>query len=68
MNIRAKVFLTTLLGLAIAGPAAARDFTAFQLVKAGDPFVGVQSKDMVLQIRSEKSVASLIPDVWHVVY
>ena len=68
MNIRAKAFLITLLGLAMTVSAVARDLTAFELVKAGDPFVGVQSKDMVLQIRSDKSIASLTPDLWHVVY
>ncbi len=44
------------------------DPTAFELVKLGDPYVGVQSKDKVVQIRSEKSVASLTPDIWYVVY
>lgn len=46
----------------------ARDLTAFELIKAGDAYVGVVSKDKVLQIRSEKSIASLTPDVWHVAY
>lgn len=56
------------LGLAVAGQVMARDLTAFELVKAGDPYVGIQSKDKVLQIRSDKSVASLTPNVWHIVY
>src|ERR1019366_471425 len=37
-------------------------------IKLGDPYVGVQSKDKVVQIRSEKSLASLTPDIWYVVY
>jgi hypothetical protein len=68
MNMRIRPFLITVLGLAMASHAMARDLTAFELVKAGDPYVGVQSKDKVLQIRSEKSIASLTPDMWHVVY
>lgn len=41
---------------------------ALELIKLGDPYVGIQSKDRVVQIRSEKSVASLTPDTWEVVY
>jgi hypothetical protein len=48
--------------LALAGP------TAFQLAKQGNQYVGVQSKDKVLQIYSEKSTTGLVPDDWHVVY
>ena len=68
MNINTKAFLITLLGTALASHAVARDLTAFELVKAGNTYIGVQSKDMVLQIRSDKSIASLTPDLWHVVY
>jgi hypothetical protein len=51
------------------GPLAmAGDLTAFQLVKEGDHYVGDQSKDKVVEIRSEKSVASLTPEIWYVVY
>jgi hypothetical protein len=37
----------------------ARDLTAFELAKVGDSYVGIQGKDKVIQIRSEKSVARL---------
>ena len=52
----------------LAPAALAADPTAFELIKAGDPYVGVQSKDKVVQIRSEKSIASLTPSIWYVVY
>jgi hypothetical protein len=42
--------------------------TAYDLIRSGDPFVGVQSKDKVVQIRSEKSIGSLVPNIWYVVY
>ena len=42
--------------------------TAFELIKMGDQYIGVQSKDKVVQIRSEKSIASLTPEIWYVVY
>ena len=53
---------------ALAGVARAGNPTAFELVKKGNQYVGIQSKDKVVQIRSEKSVASLTPDIWYVVY
>jgi hypothetical protein len=68
MNMRTKTFFIAGLMLAVAGRLMAREATALELIKAGDPYVGIQSKDKVLQIRSEKSIASLTPDVWHVVY
>jgi hypothetical protein len=70
------MLLKTQLGMAAAifavvtlsQPAAAKDFTAYELAKEGNRYVGEQSKDKVVQIRSEKSVASLAPDIWYVVY
>lgn len=57
-----------LLAAAISHVALADDATAFELIKRGDQYVGVQSKDKVVQIRSEKSVGSLTPNIWYVVY
>jgi hypothetical protein len=73
MKIEQKSFLQKTLATAILTFAAAHlvlaaEPTAFALVKLGDPYVGVQSKDKVVQIRSEKSIASLTPDIWYVVY
>ena len=48
--------------IALAGP------TALELIKRGDDYVGIQSKDKVVEIYSDKSVASLEPNIWHVVY
>lgn len=48
--------------------AGAGDPTAFEMAKMGNQYVGVQSKDKVVQIRSEKSVGSLTPNIWYVVY
>jgi hypothetical protein len=48
--------------------ARAADSTAFELVKLGNDYVGKESKDKVVQIRSEKSVASMTPVIWFVVY
>jgi hypothetical protein len=42
--------------------------SAFDLIKLGDKYIGDQAKDRVVQIRSEKSVGGLTPDIWYVVY
>lgn len=42
--------------------------TAFQLVKEGNRHVGEEAKDKVVQIRSEKSLGTLVPNIWYVVY
>ena len=45
---------------------ATADPTALDLVRKGDNYVGIQSKDKILQIFSDKSVAGLEPNVWYV--
>ena len=59
-----------LLGLLAAGPghAAAAELTAFELIKEGNRHVGEDAKDKVTQIRSEKSIGSMTPTIWFVVY
>jgi len=49
-------------------PLLASEQTAFELIKEGNRYIGEQSHDKVVQIRSEKSVGSLEPNVWYVVY
>jgi hypothetical protein len=44
------------------------ELTALRLVKEGNQYVSVDAKDKVVQIRSEKSVGSLTPTIWYVVY
>ncbi len=68
MKIKRKIVLGAVLALALAPWAKAGEMTAFQLIKEGGRYVGDQSKDKVVQVRSEKSVASLTPNIWYVVY
>ena len=42
--------------------------TALELVKEGNRYVGEQSKDKVVSIRSEKSLAGLTPNIWYVAF
>jgi len=48
--------------------AGAAEMTAFQLVKEGNRYVSEEAKDKVVQIRSEKSVGGLTPNIWFIVY
>jgi hypothetical protein len=66
--LTSKKLVIALAALAMSMGARAAEPTAFQLVKQGDQYVGDQSKDRVVQIRSEKSAGSLRPSVWYVVY
>jgi hypothetical protein len=67
-SFKLKTFAIAAMTFAIARAAFAADPTAFDLINLGDPYVGVQSKDKIVQIRSEKSAGSLTPDIWYVVY
>ena len=48
--------------------AADKEPTAFDLMKEGNRYVGEQAKDRVVEVRSERSVGTLAPKVWHVIY
>ena len=61
--------LAVLLGAVVFGlNASAGEPTAFDLIKEGNRYIGEQAKDKVVQIRSEKSVGSLTPNIWYIVY
>ncbi len=62
-------WLVSLLGSgAIALSLHAGEMTALQLAKEGNRYVGEQSKDKIVQLRSEKSVGTLTPNIWYVVF
>jgi hypothetical protein len=64
-----KVLLTAWLASQIGALTThAAEPSAFDLVKEGNRYVGEQAKDRIVQIRSEKSVGSLTPNIWYVVY
>jgi hypothetical protein len=67
-SLTLKAIAVAVMTFAVARVALAADPTAFGLIKLGDEYVGVQSKDKVVQIRSEKSVGTLTPNIWYVVY
>ena len=61
-------FALAFLSLTVLGLHGAEDPTALELIKEGNKYVGEQAKDKVVQIRSEKSIGSLNPRIWYVVY
>ena len=63
-----KTFAVAAMTVAVAQVALAADPTAFELAKLGNQYVGVESKDKVVQIHSEKSAGTLTPNIWYVVY
>lgn len=70
-NVRTRSCLLLTLAVMAACPllsARAEDATAFSLIKEGNRYVGEQAKDRVVQIRSDKSVGSVTPNIWYVVF
>jgi len=55
---------------AIVTPAQilAKELTAFEVVKEANKYVGEDVKDRVVEIRAEKSLGGLAPNVWFIVY
>src|SRR6266850_83159 len=63
-----SLFLAILAGFGSGLAARGAEATAFELAAEGNRFVGEQSKDRIVQIRSEKSIGSLTPNIWVVVF
>lgn len=57
-----------LLLLAWGGNVRANEATALELVKLGNDYVSKESRDKIVQIRSEKSIGGLSPTIWYIVY
>ncbi|MFM1770469.1 MAG: hypothetical protein RJA22_2998 [Verrucomicrobiota bacterium] len=56
----------------LAGPgwvaaAGAAELTAFDLIKEANRHVGEEARDRVVQLRSEKSINTLLPQTWYIV-
>ena len=69
MKITSKILMVLALGaLAVSRGAFGAEPTAFELVREGNDHVGRDARGRVVQIRSEKSVGTLIPNIWYVVY
>lgn len=65
--LRVKLLVLSLIaaGQVLAGAA---EKTAFELVKDGNRYVGEQSRNKIVLLRSEKSIGTTEPNVWSIVY
>jgi hypothetical protein len=64
-----KLATVAAIGIALfQSAAAAADVTALELFKKGDQFVGSEARGRLIEIRSEKSIASLTPAIWYITY
>lgn len=68
VNVINKTLFTLVALCAFSFASRAADPTAFELIKEGNRYVGEDTKDKVVQIRSEKSIGGLAPSTWWVVY
>jgi len=67
-QLNRTLFCAALAFGAIGSVASAGEATAFDLIKEGNRHVGEEAKDKVVQIRSDKSVNTLEPNIWYIVY
>ena len=67
-KLRRKILTAFVVIIGLGMYARAGDMTAYQLIKEGNRYVGEDAKDKVVQIRSEKSIGVLTPNIWYVVY
>lgn len=67
-NLIFSALLSAGLILSNTRPATAAEPTAFELIKEGNKHVGEDAKDRIVEIRSERSVGSLTPNIWYIVF
>jgi hypothetical protein len=66
--LKGSVVLATLAVCGLGRVASAAEPTALSLIKSANEYVGKDVRDQVVQVRSEKSVAGLTPNIWFVVF
>jgi hypothetical protein len=66
---RIKIATLAATGIAlIQWGAGAADLTALELFTKGDQLVGSEAQGRLIEIRSEKSIATLTPNIWYITY
>lgn len=68
VKLQRSLVLAVLGVLTLGASVFAGEPTAFELVKEGNDHVGRDARGRVVQIRSEKSVGTLVPNIWYVVF
>jgi hypothetical protein len=72
-TMNGRVTIGMLAGMAVLAVSAvhaeeSEEPTAFALIELGNDYVGIESKGKVVQIRSERSVGDVVPQIWYIVY
>lgn len=67
-NLQLKLLTIAIIAVGLGLSARAGELTAYQLIKEGNRYVGEEAKDQVVQIRSDKSIGTMTPVVWYIVY
>jgi len=67
-NLQRKLLAIAVITLGLGLSTRAGELTAYQLIKEGNRYVGEEAKDQVVQIRSDKSVGTMTPTIWYIVY
>ncbi len=67
-NLHQKIMGIVMVAMGLGLSAHAAELTAYQLIKEGNRYVSEDAKDKVVQIRSDKSVGTMVPNIWYVVY
>jgi hypothetical protein len=69
MKTSKKQLVATVVGwMALSLVAEAGTSTAFELAKKGDEFLGSEAKGRIIEIRSDKSIGTLTPNIWYITY
>lgn len=66
--LKRNLFAVGLLALGMCQTTFADEATGLELIKEANRYVGEEAKDQVVQLRSEKSLGTLTPNIWFVVY
>ncbi|MBA4148600.1 MAG: hypothetical protein H0X66_10845 [Verrucomicrobia bacterium] len=68
MSFLKTILVAAVVAFGMAQSGFAKETTAYDLIKEGNKHVGEDAKGRVVEIRSEKSVGSLVPNIWYVVF
>jgi hypothetical protein len=63
-----KFVLVTLLACGLARIAVGAEATGLSLIKDANEYVGKEARDHIVQVRSEKSINTLTPNIWYIVF
>jgi hypothetical protein len=66
--LKRNLFIAVVLACGMSRLAVAGEATALSLIKDANEYVGKEARDKVVELRSEKSINTLTPNIWYVVF